>query len=76
MKRSIWLPVVQSRVEGRAQQVKIEGAASIGTLAGEIGSTFSVQASLYPQIASYMRSIGQTPAYTDFIHGVRQGLVK
>ena len=27
------------------------------------------------QIASYMRSIGQTPAYTDFIHGVRQGLV-
>jgi uncharacterized damage-inducible protein DinB len=28
------------------------------------------------QIASYMRSIGQTPAYTDFIHGVRQGLVK
>jgi len=28
------------------------------------------------QIASYMRSIGQTPAYTDFIHGVRQGFVK
>lgn len=28
------------------------------------------------QIASYMRSIGQTPAYTDFIHGVRQGMVK
>ena len=28
------------------------------------------------QIASYMRSIGQTPACTDFIHGVRQGLVK
>ena len=28
------------------------------------------------QIASYMRSTGQTPAYTDFIHGVRQGLVK
>ncbi len=28
------------------------------------------------QIASHMRSIGQTPAYTDFIHGVRQGLVK
>jgi uncharacterized damage-inducible protein DinB len=27
------------------------------------------------QIASHMRSIGQTPAYTDFIHGVRQGLV-
>jgi uncharacterized damage-inducible protein DinB len=26
------------------------------------------------QIASHMRSIGQTPAYTDFIHGVRQGL--
>ena len=28
------------------------------------------------QIASYMRSMGQTPPYTDFIHGVRQGLVK
>jgi uncharacterized damage-inducible protein DinB len=28
------------------------------------------------QIASHMREIGQTPAYTDFIHGVRQGLVK
>ena len=28
------------------------------------------------QIASHMRSLGQTPAYTDFIHGVRQGLVK
>jgi len=28
------------------------------------------------QIASHMRSIGQTPANTDFIHGVRQGLVK
>jgi uncharacterized damage-inducible protein DinB len=27
------------------------------------------------QIASHMRSIGMTPAYTDFIHGVRQGLV-
>jgi uncharacterized damage-inducible protein DinB len=27
------------------------------------------------QIATHMRSIGQTPAYTDFIHGVRQGLV-
>jgi uncharacterized damage-inducible protein DinB len=26
------------------------------------------------QIASHMRSIGQTPAYTDFIHGVRQEL--
>ena len=28
------------------------------------------------QIASHMRRIGQTPAYTDFIHAVRQGLVK
>ncbi len=28
------------------------------------------------QIATLMRGIGQTPAYTDFIHGVRQGLVK
>ena len=28
------------------------------------------------QIASNMREKGQTPAYTDFIHGVRQGLVK
>ena len=28
------------------------------------------------QIASHMRSIGQTPAYTDFIHGVRQGFVE
>ena len=28
------------------------------------------------QIASHMRSTGQTPAYTDFIHGVRQGLVE
>jgi uncharacterized damage-inducible protein DinB len=28
------------------------------------------------QIASHMREQGQTPAYTDFIHGVRQGLVK
>jgi uncharacterized damage-inducible protein DinB len=28
------------------------------------------------QIATHMRSIGQTPAYTDFIHGVRQGLFK
>jgi uncharacterized damage-inducible protein DinB len=28
------------------------------------------------QIASHMRASGQTPAYTDFIHGVRQGLVK
>jgi uncharacterized damage-inducible protein DinB len=27
------------------------------------------------QIASHMREIGQTPASTDFIHGVRQGLV-
>lgn len=28
------------------------------------------------QIASHMRASGQTPAYTDFIHGVRQELVK
>ena len=28
------------------------------------------------QIASHMRESGETPAYTDFIHGVRQGLVK
>ena len=28
------------------------------------------------QIASHMRSLGQTPAYTDFIHGVRQGFVE
>ncbi len=28
------------------------------------------------QIASHMRANGQTPAYTDFIHGVRQGWVK
>lgn len=28
------------------------------------------------QIASHMREIGQTPAYTDFIHGIRQGLVE
>src|SRR5271165_2526852 len=28
------------------------------------------------QIASHMRAIGLTPAYTDFIHGVRQGLIK
>jgi len=28
------------------------------------------------QIASHMREQGQTPAYTDFIHGVRQGFVK
>lgn len=28
------------------------------------------------QIASHMREHGQTPAYTDFIHGIRQGLVK
>lgn len=28
------------------------------------------------QIASHMRSIGQTPAYTDFIHAVRQGWLK
>jgi uncharacterized damage-inducible protein DinB len=28
------------------------------------------------QIAADMRQAGQVPAYTDFIHGVRQGLVK
>ena len=28
------------------------------------------------QIASVMRENGQTPAYTDFIHGVRQGLIE
>ena len=28
------------------------------------------------QIASHMRESGLTPAYTDFIHGIRQGLVK
>jgi uncharacterized damage-inducible protein DinB len=28
------------------------------------------------QIASHMRASGQTPAYTDFIHAVRQGLVQ
>lgn len=28
------------------------------------------------QIASLMRAAGGTPAYTDFIHAVRQGLVK
>jgi uncharacterized damage-inducible protein DinB len=28
------------------------------------------------QIASHMRAQGQTPAYTDFIHGIRQGFVK
>ncbi len=27
------------------------------------------------QIASHMREKGQNPAYTDFIHGVRQGFV-
>jgi uncharacterized damage-inducible protein DinB len=28
------------------------------------------------QIASHMREQGQAPAYTDFIHGVRQGMVR
>ena len=28
------------------------------------------------QIASHMRASGETPAYTDFIHAVRQGFVK
>ncbi len=28
------------------------------------------------QIASHMRESGLTPAYTDFIHGVRQGFVE
>lgn len=28
------------------------------------------------QIASFMRASGDTPAYTDFIHAVRQGLIK
>lgn len=28
------------------------------------------------QIASHMRANGQTPAYTDFINGVRQGLIE
>ncbi len=28
------------------------------------------------QIASHMREAGQTPAYTDYIHGVRHGFVK
>ncbi len=28
------------------------------------------------QIASHMRNSGKTPAYTDFIHAVRQGFVK
>jgi uncharacterized damage-inducible protein DinB len=28
------------------------------------------------QIASHMRETGQTPAYTDYIHGIRQGFVK
>lgn len=28
------------------------------------------------QIASHMRESGQSPAYTDFIHSVRQGLVR
>ncbi len=28
------------------------------------------------QIASHMRANGKTPAYTDFIHAVRQGFVK
>lgn len=28
------------------------------------------------QIASQMRANGQTPAYTDFIHAVRQGLIE
>jgi uncharacterized damage-inducible protein DinB len=28
------------------------------------------------QIASHMRESGRTPAYTDFIHGVRQGFIK
>lgn len=28
------------------------------------------------QIATHMRANGQTPANTDFIHGVRQGLIK
>lgn len=28
------------------------------------------------QVAAVMRSAGFTPAYTDFIHGIRQGLVE
>jgi uncharacterized damage-inducible protein DinB len=28
------------------------------------------------QIASHMRATGKTPAYTDFIHAVRQGFLK
>jgi uncharacterized damage-inducible protein DinB len=28
------------------------------------------------QIASHMRESGQTPAYTDYIHAVRQGLIE
>jgi uncharacterized damage-inducible protein DinB len=28
------------------------------------------------QVASHMRALGQTPAYTDFIHGIRQGFIE
>jgi uncharacterized damage-inducible protein DinB len=74
----LWMEYLQ-RTTGEDLARKISYKNSKGeTWASMIGDvlTHVVLHSAYHrgQIASHMRSIGQTPAYTDFIHGVRQGL--
>lgn len=77
--KRLWTEYLQ-RISGAELGRKIsyknsKGEAWVSTIEDVLSHVILHSAYHRGQIASHMRSIGQTPAYTDFIHGVRQGLV-
>ena len=75
---SLWLEYLAKAVDlGQAISYKNSKGEAWTSAVGDV-LTHVVMHSGYHrgQIATHMRATGKTPAYTDFIHGVRQGLVK
>lgn len=65
--------------EGLAQTISYrnsKGEPWLSTVGDILGHVVMHSAYHRGQIASHMRENGKTPAYTDFIHAVRQGWVK
>jgi uncharacterized damage-inducible protein DinB len=78
--RRLWAEYLQ-RITGEDLERKIsyknsKGEAWVNTIVDVMTHVILHSAYHRGQIASHMRRVGQTPAYTDFIHGVRQGLVE
>jgi uncharacterized damage-inducible protein DinB len=64
------------QLEGAVSYKNSKGEPWTNSVADILTHVFMHSAYHRGQIAADMRQAGHTPAYTDFIHGVRQGLVE